>query len=176
MPNYKETGKISLGKSLSKSCGLGNGLLFAGLEFVTSWGNIKEAFSKDTSTGMTQVGQTIIKGAGSAAGWAIGEGIGAWAGAKLGAMAGTAIAPGVGTVIGAVAGLIGGSIGMWLTGKITHKLVGTDVGEKVKAQKLAQTQEGQVQLLQMTMQQAQNDKKLDVNTAQAMQNVLNVYS
>ena len=45
----KETGKISLGKSLSKSCGLGNGLLFAGLEFVTSWGNIKEAFSNDSS-------------------------------------------------------------------------------------------------------------------------------
>ena len=173
-------GKITLTNSLKKSCGIKNGLFFAGMEFLMSWGNIKEAFSKDTSTGMTQLGQTTVKGLGSAAGWAVGEGIGVWAGAKasaaIGAKVGTAIAPGVGTAIGAIAGLVGGSIGMWLTGKITHKLVGTDIGEKVSAQKLAKTPEGQVQLLQMTMQQAQNDKKLDPKTAQAMQNVMNVYA
>ena len=168
--------KIGLKKSLAKSCGIGGALLFAGLEFATSIDNIKAAFSKDSGTGMTQLGQTAVKGAGSAVGWAVGEGIGAWAGAKAGAALGTAVAPGVGTAIGAVAGLVGGSIGMWLVGKFTHHIVGTDVGEKVKAQKLAQTPQGQVELLQMTMQQAQNDKKLDAKTAQAMQNVLNVYA
>lgn len=167
--------KTTFGQFLKHSCGIGNGLLFAGMEFAMDMGKIKTAFSKDTNTGMQQIGQTAVKGAGSAIGWAVGEGIGAWAGAKLGAMAGTAIAPGVGTAIGAVAGLIGGSIGCWLMGKITHKITGQDVGTKVEVENMKRTKEGQVQLLTLTAQQAQEDKKLNPRTLQAIQNIAAFY-
>ena len=168
-------GKTTLKQALKHSCGVGNGLLFAGMEFLMDMGKIKTAFDKNSSTGWTQVGQTAIKGAGSAIGWAVGEGIGAWAGAKLGAMAGTAIAPGVGTAIGAIAGLVGGSIGCWLTGKITHKIVGKEAGTVAEVEKMKQTKEGQVQLLQLTAQQAQDDKNLSKRTFQALQNVGGYY-
>ena len=168
--------------SLKHSCKLGSGLLFAAFEFLSDFmsGDIQAAFSKDTTTGMKQLGQTAIKGAGSAIGWSVGEGIGMWAGAKLGAMAGTAIAPGVGTAIGAVAGLIGGSIGCWAMGKLTHWLVGDNVGAKVQAEQLGKTQEGQKQLLQLTYQKAEQDlkdgKQVDPRTLQAINNVANVYA
>ena len=171
--------KSTLRSSLKHSCGVGNGLLFAALEFVMDIGKIQTAFSKDSSTGMTQVGQTALKGAGSAIGWAVGEGIGAWAGAKLGMMAGaklgTVISPGVGTAIGAVAGLIGGSIGCWLLGKVTHKIAGQDVGTKVEVENMKKTAQGQQQLLQLTLQQAQDDKKLSARTQNAIKNVANFY-
>lgn len=178
----KEGTELTLGKSMAKSCGFKNGLLFAAFEFLNDMvfeKKIQKAFSKDSSTGWTQVGQTTVKGISSAVGWAVGEGIGAWAGglaaAKVGAMAGTAIAPGVGTVIGAVAGLVGGSIGMWLTGKITKKIIGQDVADKVEVENMKKTPEGQAQLLQLTVQQAQSDKKIDARTLQALQNVARVY-
>ncbi len=167
--------KTTFKEFMKHSCGIGNGLLFAGMEFAMDFSKIKTAFSKDTSTGMQQVGQTAIKGAGSAIGWAVGEGIGAWAGAKLGAAAGTAIAPGVGTAIGAVAGLIGGSIGCWLMGKITHKIAGQDVGTKVEVDNMKRTAQGQQQLLQLTAQQANGDKKITPRTLQALQNVASFY-
>lgn len=152
------------------------GLFFMGIEFLMDWSKIKKAFSKDNSTGMKQLGQTTIKGAGSLIGWTAGEAVGAWAGAKLGALAGTAIAPGVGTAIGAVAGLIGGSIGCALMGKLTHKIVGEDVGSKVEVEDMKKTAQGQVKLLELTMQQAQSDKKLDPKVLNALNNVANAYS
>lgn len=167
--------KTTFGQFMKKSCGIGNGLFFAAFEFINDFGKLKSAFSKDTSTGMQQFGQTALKGAGSAIGWAVGEGIGAWAGAKLGAVAGTAICPGVGTAIGAVAGLIGGSVGCWLMGKITHKIAGQDVGTKVEVENMKKTAQGQVQLLQLTAQQANDDKKLSPRTLQAIQNVAAFY-
>ena len=167
--------KTTFGQFMKHSCGIMNGVLFAGLEFAMDFGKIQTAFSKDSNTGWTQMKQTAIKGVGSAVGWAVGEGIGAFAGAKLGAMAGTAIAPGVGTAIGAVAGLIGGSIGCWLMGKVTHKIVGQDVGTKVEVENMKKTAQGQQQLLQLTLQQAQDDKKVNQRTVQALQNVANFY-
>ena len=167
--------KTTFGQFMKRSCGIGNGLLFAGMEFALDFGKIQTAFSKDSSTGWKQVGQTAIKGAGSAIGWAVGEGIGAWAGAKLGAAAGTAICPGLGTAIGAVAGLIGGSVGCWLMGKITHKITGPDAGTKVEVENMKRTAQGQVQLLQLTASQAQDDKKLNPRTLQAINNIANFY-
>jgi len=171
----------TLASSLKHSCGVGNGLLFAAFEFVSDFmeGKIQAAFDKDKETGYKQLTQTAIKGAGSAVGWAVGEGIGAWAGGiaamKIGAMAGTTVAPGVGTAIGAVAGLIGGSIGCWLMGKVTHKIVGQDAGTLAQVDKMKQTKEGQVQLLQLTAQQAAEDKKINPRTVQAIQNVAGFY-
>ena len=102
------------------------------------FGKIKSAFSKDSSTGVKQLGQTSVKAAGSIIGWTVGEAVGAAAGAKIGAAVGTTFCPGLGTAIGAVAGLVGGSIGTWAMGKLTKKLVGEDVGSKVEVEKMKQ--------------------------------------
>lgn len=172
----------TLGGALKHSCGIGNGLMFAAFEFLSDFvfeGKIQAAFEKDKATGYKQLGQTAIKGAGSAIGWAVGEGLGAWAGAmaamKVGALAGSAVAPGVGTAIGAVAGLVGGSIGCWLMGKVTHKIIGQEAGTLAKVEKMKQSKEGQVELLTLTAQQAEEDKKLNPRTLQALQNVANYY-
>ena len=156
--------------SLKGQGGVGGALMF-GLEYIFDWGKIKSAFSKDSSTGWTQVGQTTAKGLGSLIGWTAGEAVGSWAGAKLGAALGTAVAPGVGTAIGAIAGLVCGSIGCALAGKLTRKIVGEDVGTKVEVENMKKTPEGQAQLLQLTASQAMSDKKLDPKVALALQNI-----
>ena len=159
-----------------KSQGLKGGAFFAAMEFLMDFGKIKSAFSKDSTTGAKQLGQTSVKAAGSIIGWTVGEAVGAAAGAKIGAAVGTAFCPGLGTAIGAVAGLVGGSIGTWAMGKLTKKLVGEDVGSKVEVEKMKKTAQGQAQLLQLTAQQAQDDKKLDPKVAQALQNVISSYN
>ena len=159
-----------------KSQGLKGGAFFAAIEFLMDFGKIKSAFSKDSTTGAKQLGQTSVKAAGSIIGWTVGEAVGAAAGAKIGAAVGTVFCPGLGTAIGAVAGLVGGSIGTWAMGKLTKKLVGEDVGSKVEVEKMKKTAQGQAQLLQLTAQQAQDDKKLDPKVAQALQNVISSYN
>ncbi len=157
--------------SLKGQGGVGGALMF-GMEYLFDWGKIKAAFSKDSSTGWTQVGQTTAKGLGSLIGWTAGEAVGSWAGAKLGAALGTAVAPGVGTAIGAIAGLVCGSIGVALAGKFTRKIVGEDVGAKAEVENMKKTPEGQAQLLQLTAQQVMTDKKLDPKVALALQNIV----
>ena len=159
-----------------KSQGIKGGGFFAAMEFLMDFGKIRTAFSKDSSTGVKQLGQTSVKAAGSIVGWTVGEAVGATAGAKIGAAVGTTFCPGLGTAIGAVAGLVGGSIGTWAMGKLTKKLVGEDVGSKVEVEKMKKTAQGQAQLLQLTAQQAQDDKKLDPKVAQALQNVISSYN
>lgn len=159
-----------------KSQGIKGGGFFAAMEFLMDFGKIRTAFSKDSKTGAKQLGQTSVKAAGSIIGWTVGEAVGAAAGAKIGAAVGTAFCPGLGTAIGAVAGLVGGSIGTWAMGKLTKKLVGEDVGSKVEVEKMKKTAQGQAQLLQLTAQQAQDDKKLDPKVAQALQNVISSYN
>lgn len=159
-----------------KSQGIKGGVFFAAMEFLMDFGKIRTAFSKDSSTGVKQLGQTSVKAAGSIIGWTVGEAVGAAAGAKIGAAVGTTFCPGLGTAIGAVAGLVGGSIGTWAMGKLTKKLVGEDVGSKVEVENMKKTAQGQAQLLQLTAQQAQDDKKLDPKVAQALQNVISSYN
>lgn len=164
-----------------RSQGIKGGAFFAAMEFLMDFGKIKSAFSdealkKDPNSGIKQLGQTSVKAAGSIIGWTVGEAVGAAAGAKIGAAVGTAVCPGLGTAIGAVAGLVGGSIGTWAMGKLTKKLVGEDVGSKVEVEKMKKTAQGQAQLLQLTAQQAQDDKKLDPKVAQALQNVISSYN
>lgn len=166
-----KVGKTTFKNALKRGGGVKGGLFFMGIELLMGIPNIKEAFSKDKKTGWKQIGQTTVKGAGSAIGWAAGEALGTWGAAKICAAAGTAIAPGVGTAIGAVIGLIGGSIGCWLAGKGTKALVGQDVGEKVKLEKMKQTPEGQVQLLQLTASQ----KNIPLDVQQAMMNMASQY-
>ena len=162
--NIAEKSRHTLAQHLGhefKSLGGKGGIFMLGLEFVMSFGKIKAAFSKDKETGMKQLGQTTVKGVGTLVGWSAGQAVGAWAGAKLGAAVGTAVAPGIGTAIGAIAGLVGGSIGCALMGKLTKKLVGEDVGSKVEVEEMKKTPEGQAKLLELTAQQALDDKKAD---------------
>lgn len=154
----------------------GSAGLWVGLEFLMNMGTIKSAFDKDSSTGWKQIGQTAVKGAGSAIGWTLGEAVGAWGATKIGAMLGTAIAPGVGTAIGGILGLVGGSIGMWAMGKLTKALVGEDVGKKAEAEQMTKTPEGQAQLLQYTLSQAQKGENISPTVAMSVQNIANQYN
>lgn len=167
--SYLETLKTSGG-------GVKGGLFFLAIEYLTSMSKIRDSFEKDSKTGWKQLGQTTVKGLGSAAGWAAGEALGVWGTTKLLAAAGSAIAPGIGTAIGAVAGMIVGSIGCWLTGKITKKLVGQDVGDKVQAEKLAKTNEGQIQLLQNTATRMQNGEAVNPQAQAAVQKLFAQYA
>ena len=178
----KETAReLMKGKSYPKTLktsggGILGAIFFLGMEYLTSAGKIKECFKKDKKTGFKQLGQTTVKGAGSALGWAAGEALGVWGTAKILAAAGTAIAPGIGTAIGAIAGMALGSIGCWLAGKITNKIVGQDVGDKVQAENMAKTQEGQVQLLQNTMDRIQKGEKVDPQAQAAIQKLIAQYA
>ena len=164
------------GDILKRGGGIKGGLLFMGLEFAMSFGKIKTAFGKDNETGMKQLGQTTLKAAGNAAGWALGEAAALAAFTKWGASIGTAFGPGVGTLIGGAVGLIGGGLGMCLAGKLTKGLVGQDVADGIEAEKMASTQEGQVQLLQNTMQRMQSGEKVSANAQQAVQKIMTQYA
>lgn len=146
------------------------------IELLLGWNNIKTAYAKDSETGNKQLCQTLVKGAGSAVGWAAGEALGIWGSAALGAKIGTLFGPGIGTAIGGLAGIICGSIGCWLAGKATKALVGDDVANQITADNMLKTPEGQVQLLQLTAQTAQNDKELDPKVAKAFQNLVTQYA
>ena len=131
---------------------------FMAFEALFNAGKIMTAFDKDAKTGIEQTVQSAGKSASGAAGWCLGRAVGTWLGAKAGAAIGTAICPGAGTVAGALIGLTLGSIGMWLGHKIGNKVFGMDVADKVEAQKLAKTPEGQAQLLNFAMMKAQEGK------------------
>lgn len=166
-----QSAKTSFTGVLKKGGGLKGGMFMAGIELLMCWGKIQTAFSKDSETGWKQVGQTTVKAIGNAAGWTLGEAAGLWAATATCAKIGTMFGPGVGTLVGGLIGLVGGSLGMWAMGKLTKGLVGEDVASKVEAEKLAQTNEGQTQLLQFAAQQAQ-EGKADIQTQQALLKVL----
>lgn len=168
-----ETGFKSM---LKRGGGVKGGLFFAAIELLMNRGKIKTAFEKDSDTGMKQLGQTSVKAAGSAAGWALGEAAGLWAFTKAGAAIGTALGPGVGTVVGGIVGLVGGGLGMWLAGKATNAIVGQDVADDIEAKKLASTNEGQVQLLQNTMQRIQSGENVSPEAQQAVQKLVAQYA
>ena len=162
-----------------------NALLFAGMNMLFSIGKIKKAFAKDkeneqngisSNNGIKQVGQTVVKGIGGAVGWTIGEAAGAAAFAKWGAKIGTTFGPGVGTVVGALAGLVCGSVGMTVVDKLSNLVFGKDVADKIEAENLAKTNEGQAQILQYTVQQAQSGKPLPVDVQQATQKIIAQYA
>ena len=139
-------------------------VMFALFDFALGLGNIKKAFAKDaenkengikTNYGMKQLGQTTIKGLGSGIGWGVGEALANFSFAKWGTKLGTKKLPWAGAGIGGVAGVVGGSLGMMLIGRLTHALVGDDIGEKIEAQELTKTPEGQAKLLETVYQKAQ---------------------
>ena len=160
----ENTGSKTFKNAIKSHAGIGGIILFAAFEFMAGWSNIQKAFAKDkenkekgikTNYGLKQLGQTTVKGLGSGLGWGLGEGVGTWAFAKWGMKLGSKFHPVIGTIIGGIAGLVGGSIGMMLMGRITKAAVGEDIGEKLSAQELTQTTEGQIELLQTVAQKVQ---------------------
>ena len=144
-------------------------------ETVFSAGQIITAFGKDSETGLKQTGQSLAKAAAGTAGWCLGRAAGTWLGAKAGAAIGTALCPGVGTAIGALIGFTVGSIGMWAGHKLATKIVGADVADKVKAQELAKTQDGQIELLKFAAEKAQKGEA-DLKTQQLVYKALSNYA
>ena len=166
---------------LKRGGGIKGGLFFMGIEFLMAAlleKKFTKAFDADkenakngvkTNYGWTQIGQTTVKATGNAAGWALGEAAGMWAFTKWGAKIGSKVHPLLGTLIGGAVGLVGGGLGMWLAGKGTKALVGDDVANKIEAKNLASTQEGQVQLLQNTMQRIESGEKVSAQAQMAIQ-------
>ena len=144
-------------------------------ESVFSIGQIITAFGKDTDTGLEQTKQSIVKAAAGTAGWCLGRAAGTWLGAKAGAAIGTACCPGIGTAVGALIGFTVGSIGMWAGHKLATKAVGADVADKVKAQELAKTQDGQIELLKFAAEKAQKGEA-DLQTQQLVYKALSNYA
>lgn len=166
--------KVTFKNALKKG-GIWGSVIFAGLELLCGIDKIKTAFAKDKKSGRKQMMQTGVKAVGNAAGWALGEAAGVWAFASLGAKIGTVFGPGVGTAIGGVIGALCGSIGMWLAGKATRAIVGEDVADKIQAENMTKTQEGQAQLLTYTAQKVQ-EGKADKETALAFGRLASQYA
>ena len=160
----------NLAKSFLKKDFLG----FMAFETVFNIGKIMTAFQKDTKTGVEQTTQSLGKSAIATAGWCLGRAGGALLGAKVGATLGIAGGP-AGAAVGALIGFTVGSIGMWAGHKLGNFLLGHDVADKVEAQQMTKTQEGQAELLHFAMQKAQ-EGKTDARTNQIVYKALNTYA
>ncbi len=171
----KNTTGTSMKSILKRGGGIKGGILFFAMEVLMNLGKIKTAFEKDSNTGMKQLGQTAVKGTGNAVGWALGEAASVWAFTKWGAKIGSKIHPILGTLIGGAVGVIGGTVGMCLAGKATKALVGQDVADDIDANKLAQTTEGQEELLKNTIERMQRGEKVSPEAQQAVQKIINQY-
>ncbi|MBO5738337.1 hypothetical protein J6R97_03260 [bacterium] len=171
----KNTTGTSMKSILKRGGGIKGGILFFAMEILMNLGKIKTAFEKDSNTGMKQLGQTAVKGTGNAVGWALGEAASVWAFTKWGAKIGSKIHPILGTLIGGAVGVIGGTVGMCLAGKATKALVGQDVADDIDANKLAQTTEGQEELLKNTIERMQRGEKVSPEAQQAVQKIINQY-
>ena len=160
--NFKSCAKKAQG-------GLFGPLIFFGMEFIMGWSKISAAFAKDkeneargesTNLGWKQLGQTTVKAAGNAAGWTLGEAAGMYAFSKWGGKIGQKLGAGAGSALGRIIPLVGAGIAMCLTGKLSRALVGRDIGDKIEAENLAKTEDGQKTMLQYAMEQAQAGKQL----------------
>ena len=177
--------KMTIPKAFKKAGGW-VGIAFGAIEILLNLNKIKTAKQRDaenaqrgqrTNYGAKQTKQTVLKAVSNSVGWMVGETLSIWAYAKLGASVGTAISPGLGSLIGAAIGMLGGSLGMWAAGKLINKpLIGDDVANKIEAQNMARTQEGQQELLKYTMEQAQKGKINDPTVNQALGQLLNSYA
>ena len=172
---------MTFGKAFEKAGGK-LGLAFGAIEILMNMGKIQTAFQKDKedqangikdkNLGWKQLGQTTVKAAANAGGWMLGETAAIWAWSKAGASIGTAVGPGVGTLIGAVVGFVGGSLSMWLAGRATKAIVGEDVANKIEAEKMAKTEEGQTELLKTALEAVKKGQPMDGATQAALQKAM----
>ena len=147
---------------------------FMVFETIFNAGKIMTAFQKDTKTGVEQTCQSLGKSAIGTAGWCLGRAAGTLLAAKVGATLGLGAGP-VGAVVGALIGFTVGSVGMWAGHKLGNALFGHDVADKVEAQNMAKTKEGQTELLKFAMEKAQ-EGKTDSRTNEIVYKALNTYA
>ena len=165
--------------------GLFGPLMFFGMEFLMGWSKIRAAFTKDkeneqkgesTNLGWKQLGQTTVKGAANSFGWIAGEAAGMYAFSKWGAKIGQKLGAGAGSALGRIIPLVGAGIGMCLTGKLVKALVGRDVGDKIEAENLAKTEEGQMTMLEYARQQIQDGKDVPLEVQSATTKIYAQYT
>ena len=158
------TGKdVTIKDFMKKHASMKGVIGFALFDFAFGIGNIKRAFAKDrenrengiyTNYGLKQLGQTTVKGLGSGIGWGVGEALANFSFSKWGTKIGSKARPWIGAGLGGVVGVVGGSVGLMILGRITKALVGNDIGEKIAAEDMAKTPEGQIKLLQGVYEKA----------------------
>ncbi|MBR2430745.1 hypothetical protein IKB17_04725 [bacterium] len=170
--NLAKTTKTGFMDILKRGGGVKGAAFFMVMDYLMAIGKIKTAFEEDKQSGWKQLGQTTVRGIGNAAGWMVGEATATWAFTKFGAKLGSKVHPLLGTLIGGAIGMIGGGLGMRLAGKGTQALVGRDVADDIEAKKLAQTQEGQIQLLQHTMERMEKGEKVSPHAQMAIQKIM----
>lgn len=176
--------KMNLKKAFVRTGGW-LGLAMGAVEILMNWGKIETAKQKDaenakkgiqSNLGATQTKQTFIKAIGNTLGWCAGETLSVMAAAKWGAGIGTALGGLPGTVVGAIIGFVGGSLGMWVAGRITRGIVKDDVSNKIEAERVVQTSEGQTELLKYTLEKIQKGEKVPPDVQQATMKILNQYA
>ena len=59
---------------------------------------------------------------------------------------------------------------------LLNRLVGQDVADDIEARKMANSSEGQVQLLQNTMNRIQNGEKVSLDAQMAVQKIMTQYA
>lgn len=157
--------------ALQKAAKLGP-VVEAGKVVYEDWGDLKTAYKAGGKSAVKQTAQTGVK-AGAAA-------VGFWAGCKggaaLGATIGSCLGP-VGTAVGGfLGGLIGGIAGSWGAKKLAQKCVGEDEGERLKrlemekaaAEKQAQIEEYQNDMIMEALTFAQTDEEINQETAMVL--------
>ncbi len=164
---YKQAFEVAGGKF---------GLLIGGIEFLGSIGKIKTAFEEDKKTGLKQLGQTTVKSVVGAFAWQGGEALGIWGASKLTPMIASKFGGKWATIAAVIARPLCGLFCNWLGRKAAKKVVGQDVADKIQARKAAETNEGQMEIVQTVLAQAQNGQKVDPQALQAIQKLYTMYA
>ena len=151
------------------------GLVFGGVELLSSVGKIKTAFQADTATGCKQLGQSVVKAAANTVGWQAGEAIGIWGASKITPAITKALGPKWGTLVAAIARPVCAIATSWLAKKAAKAVVGEDVVNKIQAEEKVTTAEGQIEMVQNLAQRAQQGEAIDPLAMQAAQKIAMQY-
>lgn len=152
------------------------GLALGAMELIGDVGKIKTAFEEDKKTGFKQLGQSVIKAGISTLSWNGGEALGIWGASKLTPMIAKAVGGKWATIIGAVARPLCGLFCNWLGRKAAKKLVGENVANKIEAKRAAETNEGQLQIVENVLSRAQSGEKIDPKALEAVQKLYTMYA
>jgi hypothetical protein len=152
------------------------GLAFGAIDLIGSVGKINAAFQEDTSTGMKQLGQSVVKAGARTVGWQAGEALGVWGASKLTPMIAKAVGGKWATLIGAIARPVCALATSWLSSKVARWIVGDDVANKIQAEKESQTKEGQQKIVENIVDRIKSGEKVDIQTQQALEKLIPMYA
>ena len=151
------------------------GLAFGAVELLGSVGKIRTAFEADTTTGVKQLGQSVVKAAANTVGWQAGEALGIWGATKITPAITKALGPKWGTLVAALARPVCAIATAWASRSIAKAVVGEDVVNKIQAEEKITTAEGQVEMVQNIVQRAQKGEQIDPLAMQAAQKIAMQY-